>query len=206
MHRCCAVSLQSSCQSVQSHIDLHAPSWLHRAKSYTLQNLTPRTGTPSSPFPESVFLQSEQTCGDQRPQHRGALTEIPPLTGYEPNRIAEAWDYRHFTGDGQFTEQEDLRVRPLFFHKLIIAEARSELMKQEYKVASLNTCISELEQQPYVLRLKLEDARVGYVESPREQVRLQEDLVTKEKALRDTQIRSFHAMGELKRAQELRVD
>ena len=28
----------------------------------------------------------------------------------------------------------------------------------------------------------------------------------KEKALRDTQIRSFHEMGELKRAQELRVD
>ena len=28
----------------------------------------------------------------------------------------------------------------------------------------------------------------------------------KEKALRDSQIRSMHAMGELKRAQDLRVD
>ena len=60
-----------------------------RAMSYTLQNLTPRTGTPSSPFPESVFQQSDQPCGDQRPQQSGGLTEIPPLTGYEPNRIAE---------------------------------------------------------------------------------------------------------------------
>ena len=74
----------------------------HRAMSYTLLYLmTPRTGTPSSPFPESVFLQSEQPCGDQRPQQSGALTKRPPLTGHEPNRIAEDWDYRHFTGDGQ---------------------------------------------------------------------------------------------------------
>ena len=83
-----------------------------RAMSYTLQNLIPRTGTPSSPFPEPVFQHSEQPCEDQRPQQRGALTETPPLAGYEPNRIVEDWDYRHFTGDGQFTELEDLRVRP----------------------------------------------------------------------------------------------
>ena len=47
--------------------------------SYTLQSLTPRTGTPSSFFPESVFQQSEQPCEDQRPQQSGALTELPPL-------------------------------------------------------------------------------------------------------------------------------
>ena len=46
----------------------------------------------------------------------------------------------------------------------------------------------------------------GYVEFRREHVRLQEELVMKEKALRDTQITSIHEMGELKRAQELRVD
>ena len=28
MHSFCAISLQSCCQSVQSHIDLHAPAWL----------------------------------------------------------------------------------------------------------------------------------------------------------------------------------
>ena len=50
------------------------------AMSYTLQNLTPRTGTPSSPFPEPIFQHSEQPCEDQRPLQRGALTETPPLT------------------------------------------------------------------------------------------------------------------------------
>ena len=80
----CAVSLQSCCQCVQSHIDsafrpkTRTPH-SHRAMSYTLQNLTPRTGTLSSPIPESVFQQPKQPCEDQ-PQQSGALTELPPLT------------------------------------------------------------------------------------------------------------------------------
>ena len=39
-----------------------------------------------------------------------------------------------------------------------LAEARSELMKQEDKVESLNTCISELQRQTYSQWLELEDA------------------------------------------------
>ena len=101
-----------------SHLETLHP---RRAMSYTLQNPTPRTSTPSSPFPEPVFQHSEQPCQDLPPQQRGALTETPPLAGCEPNRIVEDRDYRHFTGDGQFTEHEDLRVRPLSFHQSIIA-------------------------------------------------------------------------------------
>ena len=71
---------------------------------------------------------------------------------------------------------------------------------------SLYTCINEFQHQTYAQRLELEDAHLGDVESRREQVWLQEELVMKEKALRDTQTRSIHEMGELKRAQELRVD
>ena len=44
-------------------------------------------------------------------------------------------------------------------------------MKQEYKVESLNTCISELQQQTYAQMLELEDAHFGDAESRREQVR-----------------------------------
>ena len=77
--------------------------------------------------------------------------------------------------------------------------------KQEYKVVSHNTCITELQQQTYAQRFEVEDAQHGYVESRREQVRLQEELVMKEKALRDAQVCCIHVMGELKRAQELRV-
>ena len=80
-------------------------------------------GHPFPPFPESVFLQSEQPCGDQRPQQSGAPTEIPPLTGYEPMQLAENQDHRHFTEDKQLTEHEDLRVKPLPFHQPITAES-----------------------------------------------------------------------------------
>ena len=92
-----------------------------RAMSYTLQNLTPRTSTPSSPFHEPVFQHSEKPCEDDRPQQRGALTETPPVAGCEPNWTVEDRDCRHFTGDGQFTELEDLRVKPVSFHQSIIA-------------------------------------------------------------------------------------
>ena len=79
-------------------------------------------------------------------------------------------------------------------------------MKQEHQVGSLNNCIDELQQQAYAQRLELEDAHHGYVESRREQLRLQEELSMKEKAVRETQIRKIHERREMKRAQELRVD
>ena len=79
-------------------------------------------------------------------------------------------------------------------------------MKQEHKVESLNNCIHERQQHAYAQRFELQDAQTGYVESRQEQVRQQEEVIMKEKALRETQIRSMHEMGEMKRAQELRVD
>ena len=54
--------------------------------------------------------------------------------------------------------------------------------------------------------LELQDAHHGYIESRREQAQLQEELSLKEKMLRDTQMRNFHEMGEMKRAHELQVD
>ena len=47
-------------------------------------------------------------------------------------------------------------------------------------------------------------AQHGFIESRREQVRLQEELSMKEH--RNAQNRNMHEMGEIKRAQELRVD
>ena len=88
----------------------------------------------------------------------------------------------------------------------LLTQASSELMKQEHKVKSLNNCIDDLPQQAYAQGLDLENAYHGYVECRREQVRLQEELVMKEKALRETHIQSMHEMGEMKTAQELRVD
>ena len=95
---------------------------------------------------------------------------------------------------------------PLNVAKSLLDGHRSELMKQEQNVESLNNCTSELQQQAYAQKMELQDAHHGDIASRREQVRLQEELVMKEKALRETQIRSMHDMGEMKRVQELRVD
>ena len=88
----------------------------------------------------------------------------------------------------------------------VLNQARSELVKQEHQVGSLNNCTGELQQQAYAQRLELQDVHHAFFESRREQARLQEELSMKEKVHRDTQIRSVHELGEMKRAQEVRVD
>ena len=88
----------------------------------------------------------------------------------------------------------------------LLNQARSVLMKQEHQVESLNNCIDELQQQPYAQRLELEDAHHGYTKSRREHSRPQEELSIKENTLRETEIWKIHEVGEMKRAQELRVD
>ena len=77
----------------------------------------------------------------------------------------------------------------------LLSQAKSELMKQEHQVGSLNHCISELQQHACAQRLEEQDAQHGYIESRREQVRQQEELSMKEKVLRGTLIRSMHEMG-----------
>ena len=82
----------------------------------------------------------------------------------------------------------------------LVNQARSDLAKQELHVEPLNKCIGELQRQMEEQRLALPDAQYGFVESGREQVRLQEELSMKEKVLRNTQIRNMREMGEIKSA------
>ena len=43
----------------------------------------------------------------------------------------------------------------------LLDQARSELMRQEHQVGSLNSCIDELQRHAYVQRLELQDAQHG---------------------------------------------
>ena len=85
-------------------------------------------------------------------------------------------------------------------------QSRSDLAQQELHVESLNKCISELQRQMEEQRLALQDTQYNFVESRREQIRLQEELSMKEKVLRYTHVRNMHEMGEIKRAQDQRID
>ena len=64
-------------------------------------------------------------------------------------------------------------------------------MKQEHKVESFNNCINELQQQAHGQRRDLENAHHGYVESRREQVRLHEESVLKEKLFENSNSKHF---------------
>ena len=87
----------------------------------------------------------------------------------------------------------------------LLIQARPDLAKQELHVESLNKCIGELLRRTEEQRLALQYAQYGFVESRREQVRLQEEQ-SMEEVLGNTQIRNMHEMGEIKRAQEQRID
>ena len=50
----------------------------------------------------------------------------------------------------------------------MLAEAISEILKQECKVDSLDTCIRELQRQAHSHRLEMDSANCGYAESPRD--------------------------------------
>ena len=65
----------------------------------------------------------------------------------------------------------------------LLSQARFELMRQEHQVGSLNNCVIESQQHSYAQRLELQDDQHGYIESPREQVRLLEELSMKERFL-----------------------
>ena len=88
----------------------------------------------------------------------------------------------------------------------MLNQARSDLAKEELHVESLNKCIGELQRRTEEQKLAIQDVQYGFVESRREQVRLQEELSMKENVLRSSHIRNMHEMGESTRAQELRVD
>ena len=86
----------------------------------------------------------------------------------------------------------------------LLNQARSDLAKQELHIESLNS--SSVNYNHKQKSEGVQDAQYGFVESRREQVRLQEELSLKEKVLRNTQIRNIHEMGEMKRAQIEQVD
>ena len=98
--------------SHEAHCLRFAPKTLtpHRAMSYTLPHLmTPRTGTPSSPFPGSVSQAAEQPCEDRRPQQCGPLTEPTHIT-VEPSCDWCLVPHRRVRRSGQCGGLHQLRV------------------------------------------------------------------------------------------------
>ena len=88
----------------------------------------------------------------------------------------------------------------------MLAEAKSEVRKHESRADYLDTSGRDLQRQLDSNRLGIYCTNQVYEETRKEQARLHEELVQREKALRDTRFRSIHEVQQLKRAQEMRVD
>ena len=88
----------------------------------------------------------------------------------------------------------------------LLNQAKSDLARKESHVESLNKCIDDLQKRMEVQDRALQDVQNEFVELRRQQARLQAELIRKENALRDTQIRSMHELEKMKRAQIQQVD
>ena len=88
----------------------------------------------------------------------------------------------------------------------LLVQSKSEILKQECKIDTFNTCIREFQRQAHSNRLEMDSVNCGYEESRREQARLHEELAQREKAHQDTRIRNTYEVEGLKRAQAMRID
>ena len=87
----------------------------------------------------------------------------------------------------------------------LLNRARTDLARRDIHVESLK-CIDDLQKRTEVQDRALQDVQNEFVESRREQARLQAEVMRKENALRDTQIRSVHELDKMKRAEIQQVD
>ena len=88
----------------------------------------------------------------------------------------------------------------------MLAEAKSEILRHEYRADLAEYIICELKRQIESQEVEIGHTRTGYKQSRREQALLHKELADQERALRDTRIRSIQKLEELKRDQEFRLE
>ena len=152
--------------------------------------------TPLEKTQCQVHLTSEKVQGN-----------LPQCSHTEESRVE-----KHFPTEkacpqdiNQFKERRKLYSGSLIWKKLR-DEFLKQILKQECKVDLLDTSTREFQRQAHSNRLEMDSVNHGYEESRREQATRHEELAQREKALRETHIRSIDEVEELKRAQEMRID
>ena len=125
-----------------------------RAMSYTTplisSTLSFGTCTPSFPTTRSTSTSSNffsgeiEPCADPRRVSIGYLAEPTTFTGCEP---------KHFTENKDLAEHQDLRVKPLFFHRPSIASTYQSAVlnrtwtKSKFVLCWLHHCTCRSEKQ-----------------------------------------------------------
>ena len=105
-------------------------------------------------------------------------------------------------------ELDNCQIRIIFgkTREQLLAEAKSEILRHEYRADLAENNICELKRQIDSQAVEIGHTRTGYEQSRREQALLHEELAGRERALRDTRNRSIQKLEELKRDQEFRLE
>ena len=80
----------------------------------------------------------------------------------------------------------------------LLAEANSEVLKQECGADFLDCSIRELRRPIHSSRMEIDHTNLGCETSRRAQARLHEEVAQRERALQETHIKSIHGVEELK--------
>ena len=156
-----------------------------------------------------------ETCRSvfkQRSDQETVSARVRRIKTHFPIGTNVPWNINRFLG--VMNRFSDSLTRQMLRNLFLMETETTCLLKRDLNLCSMNikwdlsTLVVSMSFSSKLMLTdwKLEDAHQGYVETRRERVRLQEELVMKEKGLRDTQIRNMHEVGDMKRAQELRVD
>ena len=89
---------------------------------------------------------------------------------------------------------------------MCLQKQKSDVRMQESRADCLDSAVRDLQRHLDSNRLEIYCTNQGDEESRREQSRLHEYFAQRQRVLRETQIRSIREVGELKRAQEMRID
>ena len=136
-----------------------------------------------------VHLIFEKKCREPCPQC--SHTNESRVKSHIPTETAFLQDVNQFNGKGEtflrFSDPEEAARLVLEEQRdHLLAEAKSEIFKQECKLDTLNTCILELQRQAHSNLVEMDDVNYGYEESRREHARLHEELAQREKASRNS--------------------
>ena len=101
-------------------------------------------------------------------------------------------------------ELDNCQIRIIFgkTREQLLAEAKSVILRHEYRADLAESNICELKRQIDSQAVEIGHIRTGYEQSRREQALLHEEVVDRERALRDTRFRSIQKLEEFKRDQE----
>ena len=143
------------------------------------------SGKPDAMVMQEREVSTQYTQADRKESLRSHSSEGPKASG-KPDALISS-EQGSFIRSSVFRNATPSNKRGSLLEgnkDHLVNQARSDLAKQELHVESLDKCIGELQRQTEEQILVLQDAQCGFVDSRREQVRLQEELSRKEKVLR----------------------